>query len=376
MNSFNYGKREANLIKGIAIILMLVHHLFGFPEWIDDGNMYTGITVHGIVLEQAFAEFCKICVGLYAFTTGYAIFVNHKQYAKWSGRLHKMLKFLLQYWVVMVLFLIAGVLLKEPLPTFQIFILQCFGIHTATGFAWSSYAGIHPGFAWYVTFYLLFLLLSPLLCKLSKVNFWLDFIIYAVFFYGIHYIFVERELLPLRSGVIEIISSFAIWGFIGMTGYLFAKYQMFSKTDLLIRRFMKSGGVPVGISIAVVVSVFICRHYAGTYLGRSASLDVLWTPVMIYALITIINYIHSRVFEKGLFVIAKYSMNIWFLQGIFFTPNRTLQWLAYWPKYPVLIFIWTLILMLFCAIPVSRLQSFLMKKGKQAVRRINIQNGC
>ena len=85
MEQFQYGKKEANFIKGIAIVMMFTHHFFGFLQWINDANMYHGITINGIIVEQEIAFICKICVGLFAFTSGYAMFVNKNRYEKWSS---------------------------------------------------------------------------------------------------------------------------------------------------------------------------------------------------------------------------------------------------------------------------------------------------
>ena len=38
-----FDKNMSIMIKGVAIILMLFHHFFGFPNWIIQGNMFIGL---------------------------------------------------------------------------------------------------------------------------------------------------------------------------------------------------------------------------------------------------------------------------------------------------------------------------------------------
>ncbi len=71
---FELSKRDSDIIKGIAIILMYVHHFFCFPTWYVDGISYPQLT--------GFAEFfrfpTKICVPVFAFLTGYVYNKNNE----------------------------------------------------------------------------------------------------------------------------------------------------------------------------------------------------------------------------------------------------------------------------------------------------------
>lgn len=369
MKYFQYGKRESDIIKGIAIIMMFWHHFFCFPAWISKTNMYIGIHIHGISPEFILAGFCKVCVGLFAFTTGYAMFVNKKRYERCRYCILKAFQFLIQYWIIMIIFFILGVLIDEPLPTLKTFILQSFGVHTMTGFNWNYNTSIHPVFAWYVSFYLLFLILHPLLIKLSKLNFWIDNIVYAIFFGGIYFFIVYHPIVELPFDIMKVTSNFAIWGYIGMIGYLFAKHDMFSKIDNVIRKHVNPT-ILVSVSMLSVLAIIVVRQKLGFYICNILAWDAIWTPILIYALINIINYINKGWLEKVLLKLGKYSMNMWFLHGIFFSPNHNIQWVAYFPKYPILILIWTLLIMFLCTIPVSKLQDYIIERINILVNKI------
>ncbi len=75
--TFKYGKDEAKMIAGIAIILMFFHHMFGFPNYLRPDVSWNGIPIFGSYkLEYIFAQFAKVCVALFAFNTGYAMYTS------------------------------------------------------------------------------------------------------------------------------------------------------------------------------------------------------------------------------------------------------------------------------------------------------------
>lgn len=356
--NFNYGKRESDWIKAIAIAMMLFHHLFGFPQWILDENMYIGIACDGTTLERIVAVFCKLCVGLFAFTTGYAMYIQRERYKKLTFRLKRAWQFLLQYWLIFALFLLFGLALHEPLPSPVRLLEQAFGLCTATGFSMKLYGGtIHPIFAWYVSFYLLFLLLAPILAKLSRFGFWVDNLIYFVLLNGIYIALLAQTTYTIPAVPLAVIKRFVIWGNVGMIGYLFAKYDIFAKTDRFLTRYIPAFLLGV-LCCAAIVGMIYLRHTFGNYIkipriANAMSWDLIYTPVLIYCLVRLLTWLHSFHLSTFLTLLSHNSTNIWFLHGIFFTPNHTIQWLAYWPKYPVLILIWTLLLTLGCSMVIE-----------------------
>ncbi len=64
-------KEESNALKGIAIIMLLLHHSFAFPD------RYEGFQIVTFFLSEAdlnkIADFCKITVSMFAFVSGYGL---------------------------------------------------------------------------------------------------------------------------------------------------------------------------------------------------------------------------------------------------------------------------------------------------------------
>ena len=63
--------RDTNIIKGIALILLLIHHLF----YIDNG-LYDDITIAGRGIVQTIGLWSKICVAIFVFLSGYGLTVQ------------------------------------------------------------------------------------------------------------------------------------------------------------------------------------------------------------------------------------------------------------------------------------------------------------
>nr|WP_281423373.1 acyltransferase [Novosphingobium profundi] len=68
--------RTALALKGIAILLMLAHHLFALPTLIRAPNHYVPL-VPGLPLEYELARLGKICVPIFLFLSGYGLARRH-----------------------------------------------------------------------------------------------------------------------------------------------------------------------------------------------------------------------------------------------------------------------------------------------------------
>jgi uncharacterized membrane protein len=81
---FSFTKYYTEMMKGVAILLMLFHHLFGFPSWFVEGVTYIGIPFRVNTAEYVLGQFGHICVAIFAFLTGYGMFfpINRVSFIK------------------------------------------------------------------------------------------------------------------------------------------------------------------------------------------------------------------------------------------------------------------------------------------------------
>ena len=76
-------KEQSKMIQGLAIIMMLYHHLFATPE-IFGIEYFSLLNIGGINIEQKMAWFFKICVGIFAFMVGYGYAYSKNKDLKYS----------------------------------------------------------------------------------------------------------------------------------------------------------------------------------------------------------------------------------------------------------------------------------------------------
>lgn len=72
---------------------------------------------------------CKICVSLFAFLTGWVLYLNPK-FKSYSYNLRKAKSFILNYWIAELIFIIVGFMFCLKLPSFSILLANLFGFET------------------------------------------------------------------------------------------------------------------------------------------------------------------------------------------------------------------------------------------------------
>lgn len=79
MKEINYSlsKTDTNVIKGIAVCLLLFHHLFysqdTFTNYEITGMFFSNLSIHTLGL------FCKTCLCLFVFVSGYGLTITYKK---------------------------------------------------------------------------------------------------------------------------------------------------------------------------------------------------------------------------------------------------------------------------------------------------------
>lgn len=63
---------DTNTLKGIALMLLLFHHIF----YVNEGN-FSDITIgHTEMINTVAVNFCKLCVSLFVFLSAYGLTVS------------------------------------------------------------------------------------------------------------------------------------------------------------------------------------------------------------------------------------------------------------------------------------------------------------
>lgn len=98
-----FSKDTTSVIKGVAIILMFMHHFWGFPDWIlpeYGGQSYERLSVLRFPL--------KICVLIFCSLSGYFYYFSKEKTLRYS--LRKIRAIVVRYWVCLILLGTIGVL--------------------------------------------------------------------------------------------------------------------------------------------------------------------------------------------------------------------------------------------------------------------------
>lgn len=96
------SKSNSLILKGGGILLMLVHHLF-YSEWSQP--LYDDITIRGVGVVNQIGHFCKLCVAVFVFVSGYGLAASTPLNVKLKDFYWRRFKKLyLNYWYIWLLF--------------------------------------------------------------------------------------------------------------------------------------------------------------------------------------------------------------------------------------------------------------------------------
>lgn len=353
MTSKLMDRTTTGALKGIALILMFVHHLFCFPEFLIGSVSYSRI--------QDFADlFCmptEICVPVFAFLTGYFYCFTKNKTLEYSFR--KITDLYISYWVV-YLFLL-GLALGLGCYEFSLYVFA---------FEMTAAKTELMVFCWYVIFYGLTMVLLPLLTGKRGHAPWRDLLAVLVLPVVLASVLLKREL----GGIWYNLCLYTVeWFPCVAVGYLFGKYGLFEKfLDGPVRE-IRSGGVRCLTWAAAVLAAMAGRYWCNyLYLGQLDirggaytlifKTDILYAPLFVWGCVNLLQYLKKSCILRGLAVLGRYSLLMWFLHCAFYNPCRDLlQPILYGAKNPLLVLVWGLLLSLLPALALDPVVRYLQK---------------
>ncbi len=316
-----FDKDMSIKIKAFALILMIIHHFFGFPNWYVKGIDYSNIIIFGQGIDCWVKFSTKICVSLFAFTTGWAYFFNKNKTMKYS--IKKIVSFLIKYWIILFFIFIPFIyFMSGNVISIKVLILNMFALKDP----------LIIKFAWYVYFYIFAMLVLPIVVKAMNGGLFIEIIISigccVISNHILSYIQIVRKYL---------ISDLRLCFFYlqcVLIGYIFAKYDIFNRMKKVMC--IKN----VVINSIIIFVILYCRLKWRKILG--INLDIVYAPVVIFEFIKIFCNCNSKIFK----VLGENSLNVWFIHSIFFS-NYTKQYtqkILYYPQNPILVILWGIII--------------------------------
>lgn len=161
------SKSNSLILKGGGIIMMLIHHLF----YIQNG-LYDDVHLFGDhYLVQEIGIFCKLCVALFVFLSGYGLMISHKDKEIEPLKFYKyrFKKLYFNYWFIWLIFVPIGVFVFHR--TFS----EVYGSHALIK-AGLEFLGIYNLFGglgynptwWFYSCIIVLYLLFPFLEKINR----------------------------------------------------------------------------------------------------------------------------------------------------------------------------------------------------------------
>ena len=342
-----FSKEHTKIAKGIAILLMLYHHLFVIPQRL--GNNYISVlNFAGFDLENKIAVFAKLCVGIFLFLSGIGLFYSFKDEKSilkmYVRALKKLLHFMINYWIIAVVVF--------PIGLYQGFFKADF--KTVLGIITGKYSAVMEW--WFVCQYVVLLLLSPLFVGLVQKN-------------NVYKKALLVLILALIYGIVRFGNgnlSSTYWG-----SFVFGYLNYISNKDcvyifllgILCARFnlfkffvFKNKWFTVLINLSVLIAVITVRVILITD-PASMVIDYLITPFFVFSVAAIFDL--CKPVKKILSFCAAHSTNIWLTHT--FWCYYLGQKIVLLPKYSTLIFIWLFVLSVASSFLINTVYSFITK---------------
>lgn len=350
-----FSKDNTAVVKGIAILLMVYHHLFVLPERLNN-NYIPVLIINGVNIETAIALFAKICVALYLFLSGLGLYCSLIKEASilamYRKGLGKLLRFMINYWIIAFIAyfigLYNGFFQKDLITIIGIII----GYTTKIG-EW-----------WFVCQYVMLMLIAPLLVgifsKRSRVRY--ISIILLVFTFSGYYLWSYHPTENALGSIIFGYNSYLVnWPCVSVfaIGILCSHYNIYKYFVYKSKRFTLIFNLLILLLVLFIRVSFIHEP-------ASMELDFFLAPLFAYSFATIVSY--TKLPQHLLKIAAKHSTNIWLTHT--FWCYYYAQDLVLLPRFSILIYLWLLFLS-FCS---SSIINFLLEHIIKLLENFSFQN--
>lgn len=321
-----FDRRQTNIAKGLAVLLLLWHHLFYNNP--DKYNDFTSLfNFNSIPVECFLADFCKVCVAIFLVLSGYGLYKSFEKYSNANsinGKLpikkqlvfvkNHLLKLMFGYWIIYIIFVPIGLFLGRPFYAF-------YGYNIFYYFA--DFFGLANLFKtptinstwWYMSIVIVFYIVFPLIYKLEKYS--AELMLLLSF---------SVMLLPLP--VPGILLEYKLWLFPFAFGIYLSKYNVFERAGQRLNKKINS-------FICCFIMILLCGYIRYVLFDMNVEFDAFFAFAIILVSYLIISKIPivSKVLEE----LGKYSASIFMFHTFIY--SYYFKDLIYWFKYSVVIFV-------------------------------------
>jgi len=346
MHSFAIDRATAERLKGLAILLMLAHHLFGLPGLIEPPNAYVAL-IPGVPLEYWIGRFGKICVAMFLLLSGYGF--ARAGLRPWRYFAGKAWRFLLAFWpYFLIAFAVGSLFFQERLPSGYWrfprdpveFVLNALTLRNSMAFEW-----------WFAETYLLLVLTTPLLLRVAGQR--------LVLLGGSCALFVLGSAMDLLRIDVPLVSlaNLLIWQWPWVVGMLLAGELPRSIAGALSSRRIALIGLA-----GITAGFALVERFAGFAMTPFV---ILAAPALVVALVTLTGNMRAGWPARALGWLGGLTLGLWLVHPFFC--YYFFQDAIYAPRWSPLVFAALLGASLAVVLPVEaarRLAGKLIHKGR------------
>lgn len=298
-------KYETKVIKGVAIVLMLMYHLWSFSERLN-GSLTYSFNIFKESSIKFIGDFGQICVSIFFFLAGYGIYI---QSTKKINLFEKIKKLYLTYWKVFIIFVPLSFLLYKSGCTNA---YTCRFEHFSFKEAIDNFLMIstsYNGEWWFLKSFVIVTITFPLIKKIIEKY---DLITNIVILILLSIMF--SNIFPILGTKFDLNNNFIYTSLFCQTKYvvsyymgvIFAKYLLFDK---LKENYKKNKLDNLIIDFVIIGILIYLRNIA---IGDD--LDFIYVPIFIVASINIINKLSL---DNLFFKLGIQSTNMWLTHTYF-----------------------------------------------------------
>ena len=305
-------KETTQKIKGIAILIMILHHFLVY----DFGVSFP-------VCWKAIGGAAKICVGIYAVLSGYGYFFAKEKTLRYG--LRKIWSLLQEYWISLFTIFIPCALWGGWKITPKRLLINLFAL--GDNLNWN---------AWYVHFFIFCMLAMPFLYRVFRfrpmVNIGIALLApYAIEAFLIVFVPNYREILLL-----QVLFNCVLYFGCFLTGYLLAQYDVISKIN-----------VPWAIGMILMAGAVLLRIMLRHLPVFGFNMDAIYAALFVIGAASFFEKVDRK--YTGVFdVLGYYSTGMWFIHAIFFATytKNYFQPIMTVVKWLPLMFVWLVVMSL------------------------------
>lgn len=366
-----FTREDTKAIKGIAVILMLAHHIFLFDDRIPVGyEIVSYLSINDIAVNKFIGHFGSICVPIFMFLGGYGLYKQFqlKEYDLWQHifNLYK------AYWKVFVIFVPIGFLFFSNQPQYCVDVALCnaysqFELTECISnlIGWTcSYNREWWFFKTYLcTVFLGYICVKNVNSKRGVCTETLAVIIFQIFIRNVFPAICNIAVLDSLKGDAIYTNLFLIQqsSSVFFMGIIFAKYDEIE--------FMKMKLEQVGVwtrMFVCVAGIFVIA-YARLFLIDNV-LDIVYVPCFIVLCLEIMDIVPA--IKKCFVVLGKNSTNMWLIHSFYCYYFFKIAKIVFWSKNAIVDLVVLILLSLVSSVALEYMYQGVKKLYGRRLRRI------